>query len=61
MSIKNKIMVNIDSDKKYINPMIYSNFIEHIGECIHNGIWAYDPVKVPLRYHKSILYPCLPT
>ena len=48
MSIKNKIMVNIDSDKKYINPMIYSNFIEHIGECIHNGIWAYDPVKVPL-------------
>jgi len=28
--------------------MIYSNFIEHIGECIHNGLWAYDPVNVPL-------------
>ena len=48
MSIENKILVNIDSDRKHINPMIYSNFIEHIGECIHNGIWAYDPVKVPL-------------
>ncbi|MFX0083455.1 MAG: alpha-L-arabinofuranosidase C-terminal domain-containing protein [Candidatus Hodarchaeota archaeon] len=48
MSIGNKIVINIDSNKKYINPMIYSNFIEHIGECIHNGIWAYDPVKVSL-------------
>ncbi len=28
--------------------MIYSNFIEHLGDCIHNGIWAYDPVNVPL-------------
>ena len=28
--------------------MIYSNFIEHLGECIHNGLWTYDPVNVPL-------------
>ena len=28
--------------------MIYSNFIEHLGECILNGIWTYDPVNVPL-------------
>jgi len=48
MPIESKIIVNLDSDKKYINPMIYSNFIEHIGECIHNGIWTYDPVNVPL-------------
>ncbi|KKL80080.1 hypothetical protein LCGC14_2008390 [marine sediment metagenome] len=48
MPIENKISVNIESATKYINPMIYSNFIEHIGECIHNGIWAYDPVKVSL-------------
>jgi len=45
---ENRVIVNIDSKKKPINPMIYSNFIEHIGECIHNGMWAYDPVNVPL-------------
>ena len=45
---ENRVIVNIDSKKIPINPMIYSNFIEHIGECIHNGLWAYDPVNVPL-------------
>lgn len=44
----NKISVNVDSHKKPIDPMIYSNFIEHLGECIHNGLWTYDPVNVPL-------------
>lgn len=48
MPIENKIIINIDSNKKHINPMIYSNFIEHLGECIHNGLWSYDPVNVPL-------------
>jgi alpha-N-arabinofuranosidase len=46
--MENRIIVNVDSKKKPINPMIYSNFIEHLGECIHNGIWAYDPITVPL-------------
>ncbi|MHA1489629.1 MAG: alpha-L-arabinofuranosidase C-terminal domain-containing protein [Promethearchaeota archaeon] len=44
----NKIIVNIDSNNIKINPHIYSNFIEHLGECIHNGIWTYDPVNVQL-------------
>ncbi len=44
----NKISINVDSLKKSIDPMIYSNFIEHLGECIHNGLWTYDPVNVPL-------------
>lgn len=44
----NKISINVDSHKKPIDPMIYSNFIEHLGECIHNGLWTYDPVNVPL-------------
>ena len=48
MRNENKIVVNVDSNKKPINPMIYSNFIEHLGECIHNGLWVYDPVNVPL-------------
>ena len=43
----NKIEIDINSNKKSINPMIYSNFIEHLGDCIHNGLWAYDPVNVP--------------
>ncbi|MCK4282085.1 MAG: hypothetical protein KAX10_08220, partial [Candidatus Lokiarchaeota archaeon] len=44
----NRISINVDSHKKHIDPMIYSNFIEHLGECIHNGLWTYDPVNVPL-------------
>ncbi|NVM04948.1 MAG: hypothetical protein HWN67_21685 [Candidatus Helarchaeota archaeon] len=48
MSRENFIVIDVGSKKKSINPMIYSNFIEHIGECIHNGLWAYDPVNVPL-------------
>ncbi|TFF89283.1 MAG: hypothetical protein EU549_01120 [Promethearchaeota archaeon] len=45
---RNIIVINVNSKKHSINPMIYSNFIEHLGECIHNGLWAYDPVNVPL-------------
>ncbi len=48
MEKNNNIIINVNSKKKPINPGIYSNFIEHIGDCIHNGIWAYDPVNVPL-------------
>ncbi len=28
--------------------MIYGHFIEQLVECIHNGIWTYDPVNVDL-------------
>ena len=45
---ENSIIIDINSSKKAINPMIYSNFIEHLGDCIHNGLWPYDPVNVPL-------------
>ncbi|MFW9899080.1 MAG: alpha-L-arabinofuranosidase C-terminal domain-containing protein [Candidatus Thorarchaeota archaeon] len=48
MTNQNKISIDVGSPKKPIDPMIYSNFIEHLGECIHNGLWAYDPVNVPL-------------
>ncbi|MHA1886041.1 MAG: alpha-L-arabinofuranosidase C-terminal domain-containing protein [Promethearchaeota archaeon] len=48
MEKSNKIKINVDSSKKQINPMIYGNFIEHIGDCIHNGIWTYKPPNVPL-------------
>ncbi|MFX1446262.1 MAG: alpha-L-arabinofuranosidase C-terminal domain-containing protein [Promethearchaeota archaeon] len=48
MENDNKIIINVDSKTKPIDPRIYSGFIEHLGECIHNGIWAYDPVNVPL-------------
>ncbi|MFX1451583.1 MAG: alpha-L-arabinofuranosidase C-terminal domain-containing protein [Promethearchaeota archaeon] len=48
MSRENNIIIDVGSEKRSINPMIYSNFIEHLGECIHNGLWAYDPVNVPL-------------
>ncbi|MBD3254130.1 MAG: hypothetical protein GF383_03515 [Candidatus Lokiarchaeota archaeon] len=44
----NEIIINVNSEKTTINQNIYGSFIEHIGECIHNGIWTYDPVSVPL-------------
>jgi len=48
MSRENKVIIDIGSEKKSVNLMIYSNFIEHLGECIHNGLWAYDSFNVPL-------------
>ena len=48
MGEDSKIIINVDSKTRPIDPRIYGGFIEHLGECIHNGIWAYDPVNVPL-------------
>ncbi|MHA1272657.1 MAG: alpha-L-arabinofuranosidase C-terminal domain-containing protein [Promethearchaeota archaeon] len=46
--MKASIQINTDSNKIKISPLIYGNFIEHLGNCIHNGIWTYDKVEVPL-------------
>ncbi|MFX0072884.1 MAG: hypothetical protein ACFFAO_17545, partial [Candidatus Hermodarchaeota archaeon] len=43
-----KITIKVNSEKNTINPMIYGNFVEHLGDCIHNGVWTYDPINVPL-------------
>lgn len=51
----NTIKINVNSKKSSIDPWIYGNFIEHIGECIHNGIWAYDPISVPLYKWNELL------
>ncbi len=48
MMSKCSISLDINSKRKKISPFIYGNFIEHVGECIHNGIWSYDAVNVPL-------------
>ncbi len=48
MEHENIILINVDSKTKPIDKRIYSGFIEHLGECIHNGIWAYDSVNVSL-------------
>ena len=34
--------------------MLFGSFIEHIGECIHNGIWTYDRSKLPLTDHPDL-------
>ncbi len=54
-SEENVVVIDTHSRKKLINPMIYSNFIEHLGDCIHNGIWTYDPVNVPLVQNNPFL------
>ncbi len=28
--------------------MIFGSFIEHVGECVHDGIWAYSKTSLPL-------------
>ncbi len=48
MEKDNRIIINVNSKTRRIDPRIYGGFIEHLGECIHNGIWASDPVNVPL-------------
>ena len=35
ITIKNKV-------RHKVNPMIYGHFIEEMGDCIHDGIWAYS-------------------
>ena len=44
----NRILIDVSSNKKPIDPMIYSNFIEHLGDRIHNGLWSYEEVSVPM-------------
>lgn len=32
--------ISLNSQKEYISPLIYGQFIEHIDTCIYNGIWS---------------------
>jgi len=48
MPVNNHITLDLNAPKRKISPLIYGSFIEHIGECIHNGLWVYDKVNVPL-------------
>ncbi|MGC9470495.1 MAG: alpha-N-arabinofuranosidase [Bacteroidales bacterium] len=38
---KAKIKIDIDRTIGEVNPMIYGNFVEHLGRCVYGGI--YDP------------------
>jgi alpha-N-arabinofuranosidase len=53
--INNSIKIDINSRKVLISPLIYGSFIEHIGDCIHNGLWACEPAEVPLMENIPIL------
>ena len=55
IKMNNKIVINVDSETKPIDLKIYSGFIEHLGNCIYNGIWTYDPVNIPLVNIPSLL------
>ncbi|MHA1265756.1 MAG: alpha-L-arabinofuranosidase C-terminal domain-containing protein [Candidatus Helarchaeota archaeon] len=50
-----KVVIDTASPKIEISNGIYGNFIEHIGKCIYNGIWTYDPVNVPLVQDNPLL------
>ena len=34
------VSVDLNADLSPISPRIYGQFIEHMGNCIYNGIWA---------------------
>ncbi len=42
-----QIAVNPARTRLVINPMIYGRFIEHLGGCIHDGIWVGESSKIP--------------
>ena len=44
----NSVALDPLSKAKPISPFIYGSFIEHIGNCIHNGLWCYKKPNVPL-------------
>ncbi|MCG8334483.1 MAG: hypothetical protein MJE63_08190 [Proteobacteria bacterium] len=54
MSATAKIILNMNSLTKKISSMIFGGFIEHVGECIHNGIWTYDTSRIPLIDHPDL-------
>ena len=31
--------------------MIFGGFVEHVGECIHNGVWTYGDSELPFYNH----------
>jgi len=35
-----EVSLDVDQKEDAINPMIYGQFIEHLGRCIYGGIWA---------------------
>ncbi len=49
----NMIVVDLNSPKRPINSMIYSNFIEQLGDCIHNGVWIDNPVDINVPLNKD--------
>ncbi len=54
MALTAKVFLNINSITKKISPMIFGSFIEHVGECIHNGIWSYGKTVLPLTDHPEL-------
>jgi len=59
-----KVNINLEEEKGEISKYIYGQFIEHLGNCIYNGIWAemiqdrkfYYPIKDeynPWRYDED--------
>ncbi len=53
--MENKVIIDFNSEKRNINPYIYGNILEHISSSIHNGMWTYDPVNVPLVKNNPFL------
>ena len=40
LAAETTVIVDASKPGATINPFIYGQFIEHMGRCIHGGIWA---------------------
>jgi len=47
-----RLTVQLDQPRSAISPYLYGQFIEHLGRCIHDGVWAEK-----LRDRKFLLAP----
>lgn len=49
-----KIVLNLNTLTKQISSMIYGSFIEHVGECVYNGIWQFHSSEIPFYPHPNL-------
>lgn len=54
MVASSTVTININSQRRTISSLIYGAFIEHVGECIYDGIWSYSSTEFPMADHPEL-------
>lgn len=61
-SVPPRIAIDASQARDPLSPLVYSQFIEHLGRCIYGGIWAemledrkfYHPITADYRPYRSL-------